>query len=411
MGTIHVHHMSIRTDIKELPPAVWVLFFGTLVNRFGTFVLVFLVLYVKQHGYTIAQAGLTLSAYGIGGMAAALAGGYMADRLGRRNTIVFSMLSGAITLLLLSRADSLQAIVALTVAAGFTAESYRPAAAALLTDLTRPAQRLTAFAVYRIAINLGAAVGPAVGGLLAERSFTLLFVGDAATSILFGITALLALPNRVGDFHTTGPRGGAIGAVLGDTKFLLFLLASTLSMFVYVQSHSSFPLQIQALGFSTTTYGLLMSLNGFIVMCVELPLTSITGRYAPRAVMAVGLALTGVGFGIITLASGLPLLVISVVVWTMGEIIFVPVAAAYVANVAPPHMRGRYQGAWGLTFSIGMITGPAAGTALFYRSPVGLWGACVLIGMLAAWLAAMGADQPGHTAAGEPRNGEDTDSL
>jgi MFS family permease len=143
---------SLRTDLRALPRPVWFLLAGSFVNRFGSFVLPFLVLYLTHHrGYTAAQAGLALSAYGVGSASAAAAGGVRADHVGRRATIALSMYSSAIVMLALSRAGSLAAVVPLTALAGLAAESYRPASSALLADLVPQGRRVTAFAAYRLA--------------------------------------------------------------------------------------------------------------------------------------------------------------------------------------------------------------------------------------------------------------------
>jgi MFS family permease len=134
-----------------MPPAAWILFGGSFVNRFGSFVLVFLVLYLTDEGFSPAEAGAAVSAYGAGGLGAALLGGWLADRLGRRNTIALSMFSAAATMLALSQARGLAPVVVLSGAAGLTSELYRPASAALLTDLLPPGRRITGFALYRLA--------------------------------------------------------------------------------------------------------------------------------------------------------------------------------------------------------------------------------------------------------------------
>ena len=129
---------TLREGIRSLPRPVWILCAGTFVNRFGTFVAVFLVLYLRDRGYSIAESGLVVSFYGIGNVVAAGLGGWVADRFGRRNALALSMFSSAATLLLLSQAAALPLIIVLTTLAGLTGEMYRPAAAALLTDLTPP---------------------------------------------------------------------------------------------------------------------------------------------------------------------------------------------------------------------------------------------------------------------------------
>jgi MFS family permease len=175
-----------------------VLFAGTFVNRFGSFIFVFLTLYLIEQGYSTTEAGLGLTGYGLGGLGAALAGGLLADRIGRRNAIVLSMTGSGAAMLALWQADSLEAILPLVIAAGFFAELYRPASGALIADLVPAGRRVPAYAAYRLAINAGFAAGPAVGGLLAEDSFAWLFIGDAASSLAFAAIALVALP--------TGPR-------------------------------------------------------------------------------------------------------------------------------------------------------------------------------------------------------------
>ncbi len=186
---------TLYHDIKGLPRLTWVLFVGTLINRFGSFVLLFLILYLKQKGFSIQEAGITAGSYGIGAIVAALLGGYLADHFGRRNTIALSMGCAAVMLSVMSQVDGFVTMMIVTVGTGFAAELYRPAASALLTDITTPEQRVTAFAVHRLAINLGFVAGPAIGGFMAMHSYIYLFIGNAATSLLYGVIAMMFLPS------------------------------------------------------------------------------------------------------------------------------------------------------------------------------------------------------------------------
>jgi len=171
---------SLRQNLRSLPPAAWVLFGGTFVNRLGTFVMPFIVLYLTGKGFSVPQAGLALAMYGIGGVAAQFLGGWLADRIGRKNAIGFSMLGASVITLLLWQASSLPMIYALMLLLALVAEMHRPAASALIADLVPSEQRVAAFAVFRLAINVGWACGLTLGGLLADRSFSYLFIGDAA---------------------------------------------------------------------------------------------------------------------------------------------------------------------------------------------------------------------------------------
>lgn len=390
---------TLLQEIRALPPAAWLLFVGTFVNRFGGFVLVFLVIYLTRKGYTAAQAGLAASAYGVGTVAASFVGGALADHIGRRRTIALSMFSAALTMLALSQATAFVLIVTLAALAGLTAELYRPASSAYLTDLTQPGHRVTVFALYRQAINLGMTVGPAVGGLLAERAFIFLFIGDAVTCVLFGAMALFVLPPSQPVGEPARVVTGPLWIAFADRKFLLFLLGSTGIAFVYMQAMSTFALQVGAHGFSSAVYGMLLTLNGLLVLVIELPLSSITRRFPPRPVMALGILLVGVGFSMTGVASELPFLIGTVVIWTMGEIISAPVASAYVADIAPEAMRGRYMGAFGLTFGLGLVLGPAIGASLWQVGPSLLWAACLFTAIVAAWLVL--ASGPSREASGE----------
>jgi MFS family permease len=361
-----------------------VLFLGTLINRLGGFVLFFLILYLTQRGYSPARAGLVLSTYGVGGIFASIIGGQLADTFGRRNTIAVAMFLSATTLMLLSQAESMWEIALWTGLTGLTAELYRPASAALLTDLTPRGERVTAFAVYRIAINLGVAVGPALGGFLADRSFFLVFLIDAVTSAIFGFVALFALPNTRGDTSHPVSARRALGVVSSDRGFLAFLAASLLGGVVFMQFNSTLPLQVRAFGFPNAVYGMIMSLNGAMVLLIELPLTRLTRRRPAPRVIALGLLLVGLGYGLTPLGSSAVILFLSVAVWTMGEIVFVPVASAHVADISPAHMRGRYQGAWTATWGLSHILAPVIGTAVYQHQPNALWMSCVLAGAIAA---------------------------
>jgi MFS family permease len=363
---------------------VWWLFAGSFVNRFGSFVSVFLILYLVDRGYSAPAAGSVAAAYGVGGLGAALIGGFLADRLGRRNAIALSMFTSALSAIALSRVDGLVALWLLTAVFGLTSDLYRPASAALLTDLVPRERRLVAFAGYRLAINAGFAVGPAVAGILAERSFVWLFVGEAVTSFALGVVALVALPEGVRTRRLEEDRGAGARAIARDRSFLTFLLAVVLSGFVYWQSGAAFPLHLRDSGFSTTAYGLLIGLNATIIVFLELPLMRFVRRFPAPRVIALGVLVTGIGFALTAAAHSVLPLVITVVIWTFGEIAAAPASSAYVAELAPVRLRGRYQGAYGMTFAISHILAPALGTSLYAWSPEGIWLICGAVSLISA---------------------------
>jgi MFS family permease len=375
---------SLKANLRALPRPVWILFFGTFLNKFGTFVLPFLAIYMTGLGFTAGQAGVAIASYGVGTLVAALLGGYLADRVGRRKTIVLSMFSVAVVMLCLSQVRSLFGIVVLAAFAGLTGELYRPASSALLADLVPPGQRVTAWAAYRMAFNAGWTFGPATAGLLAKKSFAWLFVGDALTSILFGLVAWFALPHGLRGTHAGNALSETVRVVRSDRKFRQLLLASLLVWLVFVQVFSTMSLEVTRSGFATSTYGWLISLNGLLVVLLELPLTSITKRFAVRRMLGLGYVLIGVGFASNLLPRTLPLLVCTMVIFTFGEMISMPLAGAFVTDLAPSHQRGLYMGTYGLVGAVAFICGPSLGMWVYASSPALLWCFCGVLGTLAA---------------------------
>jgi MFS family permease len=389
---------SLLSSLRALPRPAWILFLGTFLNKFGTFVIPFLTLYLTRQGFSPAQAGIAVGAYGMGHLLASILGGFLADAIGRRKTIVLSMFSGAIAMMLLSQAHSLPGLVALTAVTGLTGELYRPASSALLADLIPPGQRVTAYSAYRLAFNAGWAFGPATAGFLAERGYFSLFAGDAATSVLFGVVALVALPHGV-RIRQREIRWSETFQVLGrDRKLHRVLLAALIVGLVFFQLSSSFGLYVTHLGFSAVTYGAILSLNGVLVVFCELPLTTITRRFPARRVMATGYLLIGIGAAFNTFAHTIPALAGCMAILTLGEMVAMPVCSAYVADLAPPQMRGRYMGAYALTWALGLMIGPGVGMHLFAVSPTALWISCGALGLLAAIIVLGSTNEPADHA-------------
>jgi len=289
-----------------------------------------------------------------------------------------------VMMMLLSQARNLPVIVVLTALTGLAGEFYRPASTALLTDLVPAGRRITAFAALRMAFNAGFAFGPATAGFLAGYGFFWLFAGDAATSLLFGLVALLALPRILPAGHNPAGWGGALGVLRRDHQLHQLLMANFAIALLFVQMASTFGLYVTNLGFSTAVYGTIVSLNGALVMCFELPLTVITRKFPARRVMAVGYVLAGSGFACNALAHTVPALVACMLLFTLGEMITMPTSSAYLADLAPPEMRGRYMGVSGLTWATAVIVGPGVGMKVFAAQPTAYWITCAALGLIAA---------------------------
>jgi len=366
-----------------------VLFAGIFINRFGGFVTFFLILYLTRRGFSPAQAGLAVGAFGAGSVLSNPVSGSLADRIGRRETLMVASVAAAVSTMALGFATSLPVVIVLAGATGLANQLFRAPAFALVADLVPPEGQMAAVGINRLAVNAGFAAGPAVAGLLADHSFILVFVGDAATSLVFGLIAMLWLPRGAPFRSVPQKRGDSLRVIGADRSFLLFCLASLMMSAVYIQTTTAFPLWVHQNGFNNTTYGLLLGLNGAIVVALELALISVTQRIAIRQTMVAGYLLMGLGFAATGLAHSLIPIAITVFVWTLGEMIGFPPGNVWVANVSPQHMRGRYQGVFGMFVASGATLGPGVGGLVFQRSPIALWIGCGVVGTLAALLVAV----------------------
>ncbi len=408
-----------RPKITELPGEAWVLFAGMFLNKFGNFLNVFLVLYLVAQGYTAFQAGLALGVTGLGAFVGNAVGGTVADRIGRRAAITVSMFGAGAATLAVPFVHGLLATTVLVGVVGVFAQLYRPAAGALLIDVVPERQRVTAFAVLRLAINVGMAVGPLVGGLLSNQSYTYVFVGDAISSFAFGLLALLMLPAGAPQ-PVASEKGVPVGrdgyrAVFTDRPYVLFLLSMFAATFVYQQSMATLPLHVAQVHLGNAFYGTLLGLNALMCVLFELPLTRRTEKYPPHLVIAVGLVMLSVGMALTGVAEGQLALAGTVALWTLAEMTYTPIANAYPGAFAPPHLRGRYQGAEGVAHTLAAGAGPAVGGALFSASPGAHWLVCLAVGLAGAALvlrakpATAGADAPQTpTAPGSTESGSTT---
>ena len=394
-------------DLRHLPRPVWVVCGTTLVNRAGSMVLTFLVLYLtRERGFTPEHAGFVLFLYGLGAICGAPLAGRLADRIGSVPLMRASLFASGAGLLLYPLARSHAAIFAVSFVLAILTESFRPAAMAFFGEAVPTAKRKSAFALYRLAINLGMAVGPAVGGLLATISFRWLFLADGATSLaaalvlaLSGLT--LPGPRRVPPAHlTTATRVRLSTAAHADPRFLFFLASVLPVTVVFFQHISSMPLfVVRDLGLSAATFGLLFSLNCLLIVVLEVPLNAMTAHWPHRRTLAIGALLSGAGFGAMAFARGVPSLAATVVLWTFGEMLFFPASAAYATDIAPDSRRGEYSGLYTMVFSLAFAIGPWAGTVVFERFGARvLWGLTFLLGAAAAAMFLRMPEPPHHAA-------------
>lgn len=393
----------------NLPRAVYVLCLGTFINRAGTLVLPFLTIYLgDQRGLGRQFATQAMGLYGAGAIVGSLAGGYLADRWGRRTVMLGALLGGAGLILLFGTLTSRWSILVTLLAFSTVAEMYRPAASAMISDLVGPERRPQAFGLMYVAINLGFSVGPVVAGYLAEEhSFSWLFVGDAVTTSVFAGIILFAIREtaprdeivapagvgagsaaRVDAAASIGPaRLEAIRYMTRDTALVVFCSSLFCFALIFGQSMSTLPLHMRDLGIGSRGYGKIIALNGLLITVGQLPLTALLSRFNRAGVLAMGAAVTGVGFGLTHLAAVPWHFAMTVAVWTLGEMMQAPFVQSVVGDLAPTHLRARYFGVSSMAFSAGFMFGPPlGGMVLEHLGSKTLWLSCVVAGLVAAAL-------------------------
>jgi MFS family permease len=397
--------MNPWRGLKNLPRELWILSAATLVNRSGTMVLAFLVLYVTHTlGVSPARAALALMVYGVAALLAMPLAGILSDRVGPLPIMKASLFLTGFLLLLFPLAINYSAILLMTFAFAVLNESVRPASLSMVSDLVGPAQRKAAFALSRLAANLGMSVGPAIGGILAVYSFRWLFLVDGTTSILAGVVLALAPMRNLRTEKTHEPEW-ADATDLGreievdssaplaalhpaadlrafrNPRMLYFLVALIPVQLVFFQFTSTLPLfLVRYLHFPESVYGTIFTLNTLLIVALEVPLNTAMEHWTHRRTLMLGAFLYAVGFGSYALVGIAPFgrtagVFAAVVIWTFGEMILMPGSSAYAAEIAPPERRGEYMGLYTMSFNVAFAVGPWLGASI-----VGKWGATTMWG-------------------------------
>ncbi|WP_164551698.1 MFS transporter [Streptomyces sp. WAC 01529] len=392
------------TDTREvlgLPRPFWVLWSGTLCNRVGTFAAPFLVIYMtERQGMSVATAGLLITLQGAGMMVSNIVGGFLADRFQRRLVIASGLFLTTVVLLLLVAADTVAQLACVVVLLGLVGDLHRPGLNALVADLVPENRRVRAYSMLHWASNLGIPVAGVVGGLLSRDHLPLLLVADAATTALFGVVVLLGavgrpagsepVPDRtegLGPVQAEGVDPSATGSrrdvLLRDPLLLGFLLVTCGVFAVYFQNFTTLPLSIVNGGMTAADYGFAIACNGIVVAVCQPLVLRLMEKHSETTGLVVSYALTCGGFALTGLVGNLPLLIVTVVVWSLGEIGFTSLGPAFVSRLAPERLRARYQGIYGSGISAAALLAPLGGASLYGLGPGVLWGTCAVIGAAA----------------------------
>ncbi|MFJ7293249.1 MDR family MFS transporter [Streptomyces collinus] len=380
---------AVRETVSGLPREFWWLWTSTLVNRLGAFVATFMALYLTlDRGYSATYAGLVAALHGLGGVLSSLGGGVMADRLGRRPTLLIAQASTAVSVALLGFVHDPVAIAGVAFLVGMASNASRPAVQAMMADIVRPEDRIRAFSLNYWAINLGFAVSSMAAGFIAEVSYRAGFLIEAGMTMACAILVFLRLPESKPSepaVRTAAPEDSmSLGTVLRDGRFMSVVGLSFLIALIFQQGAVGLPVAMGEAGFTPAEYGMAIAVNGVLIVVLQIPVTRFIEHRDPRRLLVVSSLLAGYGFALTAFAGSVGVIALTVCVWTLAEIVNAPTQTGLVVRLSPVHGRGRYQGMYTMSWSVAALVAPLlSGVVIDRFGAEWLWGSCAVLGTVA----------------------------
>ena len=400
-----------RAAFSGLPRDIWLVAAASFVNRSGTMVLPFLALYLTlSKGLSTAEAGRLVGLYGIGAIFGAYIGGWLSDHIGPIRAQQTSLVLGGVGYLVLGMADGPWPLAFAILVTSAVVESFRPAVMSAVVERSPDEGRAKAFALLRQALNLGFAIGPALGGVLATVGYRWLFVVDALTS--WGAAALLLLlpADPSGHERESARRGDRMQNAWRDLPFLGFLVLVVLLASALFQVLSTLPLYFrEQIGLREDAIGLLLSVNALLIVAFEMVLIHLVQNRDRMLLSATGALLLCLGLGALPLGHSIAYIVVTIAIWTCGEMLSLPILNVIAGERASRGRRGQYMGLYTMAYSVAFVVAPVTGTWIYSSyGPETLWHSIGGLGALLAVaflvlrrpLATPAAGDPARLAAG-----------
>jgi MFS family permease len=370
----------IRGTISEYPLQFWVLFCQRFIGAVGgSLVWPFLTVYLRQRlEIPLTTVGLLFAISSGVGLFSQAIWGPVVDRYGRKVAMVAGLSNEVVVMMGFALLGSLDAYAVLIAMSGLIEPASRIGSDAMIADLVEPAKRTSAYALLRMVSNAGVAIGPAVGGFLAATSYLLTF-SSAAVGATIALLLVVILVRETKPELTEAEENEAKGRgyvyIFQDLRFISFCLASILLWMAYEPFMQLLPVYMkESYGILESGFGLIMTVNALMVVLFQFAVTRVTERYRDAYVMAAGAFWTGLGALAAAVANNFWLFLLSMVILTIGELIWAPTSISFVARIAPIDMRGRYMGIYGMVGGIAWGLGPVASGYVYDNiAPVAVW--------------------------------------
>ncbi|MGE5601618.1 MAG: MDR family MFS transporter [Nitrososphaerales archaeon] len=383
--------MLARLRGLDYPRQFWIMVCGMLLVSIGSSMWwPFITIHLKDDlGVPLTQVTLLFTLNSAAGLVATSFIGPAVDRFGRRAAMILGLTMNGLALGLMGVAHGLGAWALALTLTGMFQPMYRVAADAMVADLIPQKERANAYSVTRMSNNLGIAIGPAIGGFVTAISYSLAFFAASAASLMYVLIVVLFLRETLQRAAPATARSASesrgYGPVFRDRRFLAFCIIMIIATIPSPLLWMLMPVYAKAnYGVVEQQAGFIMSTNAIMVVLFQVAVTRWSSRYPNLRVLALGAFLYAIGVGSVALGAGFWAFWMSMVVLTFGELLLVPTGTAYAANSAPPEMRGRYMGLYGLTWSVAFGIGPVLGGWLNDNiSPAATWVGGLVVGLVA----------------------------
>lgn len=385
-----------RNAFGGLSKPAWMLAVVMFINRSGAMVVPFMSVYLTEAlGFTLKQAGIVMSLFGLGSMCGSFFGGWLTDKVGHFRVQFYSLVVGGLLFFVIMQLEQFGLVALGIFILSFVTECLRPANSSSITFYANPENVTRAFSLNRMAINLGFSIGPALAGLLATVSYQLLFMADGATCLFAGLFFYLYFRHRKGSAPPPKIKASGIAGSRSpyrDGIFLLFVLLTSCFAITFFQFFSTLPLYYrQVYRLSESEIGLLLGLNGLVVFSLEMIFVYLAStRFKFRTLIMAGVFLTGLSLVLLNLFTGAWILLLSMLILSLSEILVMPFLATLTVQRSEEQTRGAYLGLYSLAYSAAFILGPYLGTTIIaqFGFPVLWWcgGGLSLIAMLGFYL-------------------------
>jgi len=380
----------LQNTLREFPRQFWLITLGVLISSIGSSLIwPFQLIYIsKTLGEPISAIATLISISSLAGLLVSLVGGSIADRIGRKPVMMAAQATHGLAYLLMSVASTYGGFLLPMTIMGITMPLHAVGSDAMMADLLPPENRTKGFSILRMINNAGIAIGPALGGLLVTKSYSLAFYGAAAGMLLYSLLLLFftreTLPARVEKAENQTAQPGGFLQVLRDGHFLTFVSAISIGMIAPLMMWTLLALYTnQHYGLPEYLFSWLLITNAVMCVFVQYPVTWVTKRFPHLPTIAFGMLVYALGIGSIVLMSGFSGFWLSMVIITLGELIVIPTATTYVANRAPEHLRGRYMSLYWLTWGLARAAAPTIGGFLHDQiAPQAIWWGGLAFGLI-----------------------------